>query len=161
MKNEWIYEWMGILSQKAIRTEGSWVAERCFLFSSTPQTVWSPLGFNSWGRLKHRAILGCLHFALHQRPPPLPVPPAHTSSLSRSAAGLVKMGYAIPLLSLLDQRSCEGHARAVPCSLEGWEKREKQRSHSRSIWKHWAQTIWVSRHRMRPRTTMRAKENLA
>lgn len=146
---------------KAIRTEGSWVSERWGFLSPTPQTVRSLLGLDPWGRLKHKAVLGYLHFALCQRPPPLPDPPTHTGSLFRSAAGPVKRGNAIPLLSLLDQRSFEGHVCAAPCSLEGWEKREKLRRHSQYIWKHRAQTIWVSRHRMRPRTTMRAKENLA
>lgn len=82
-----------------------------FLFLTLRQSdlLW---GLTPWGRLKHKAVLGYLHFGLHQRPSPLPAPQPHTSRLFKNAAGQVKR---MPFLSsLLHQRGCEGHICAAP-----------------------------------------------
>lgn len=143
MKNERIYEQMDAFSQKAIRAEGSRVSERWgFLFLTLRESdlLW---GLTPWGMLKHQAVLGYLHFGLRQRPPPLPAQQPHASNLFKIAAGQAKREGMLFLSSPLDQRGCEGHVCAAPWSTEGSWKREKQKNHYRSVWKHRSWTTWV------------------
>lgn len=118
MKNEWIYEWMDVLSQKAFRAEGSRVSERWgFLFL----TLWqSDL---LWGSLRKAKAQCSLGLPSLWSPPKTIAPSCPTTTriqlIQNCCWPWEKRGNAVPLITPRSERLWRAHTCTAPQSTEG------------------------------------------
>lgn len=146
MKNEWIYEWMDVLSQKAFKAEGSRVSERwgfLFLILRKSDLLW---GFYPIKKAKAQSGLGIpsLRSPSKTISPPFPTN-THIQYIQDCCWPGKNRGNAIPLITPWSQRLWRAHMCSTLVS-EGSQKGEKQKNHYRWIWKHRAWTTWVFHH---------------